>query len=145
MNCLLSSQKLIVIFKELEVLRTLGHRMNSQATKICCMYMLVIAKNKIKTNKKLNSQAMPTYTHPPLCSAWITLASDVEHLLCTRLHAINWGNSVNSLSSLNYLCQPSKLWLLSHVQHAACFCMVPKLRKDFHFKMVFKKSPYYTE
>ena len=51
---LLSSQKLIVIFKVL-VLRILGHRINSEATKICCMYMLVIAKNKIKTNKKLNS------------------------------------------------------------------------------------------
>lgn len=54
MNCLLSSRKLIVIFKVL-VLRILGHRINSQATKICCMHMLVIAKDKIKTNKNLNS------------------------------------------------------------------------------------------
>ena len=46
---------------------------------------------------------MHTHAHTPACSAWITLASAAEHLLCTRPCAINWGNSMNNLPSVNYV------------------------------------------
>ena len=82
---------------------------------------------------------MPTYTHPQPCSAWITLASDVEHLLCTRLHAINWGNSMKSvLIELSVLAQQT----MAFEPCSACclFLYGPQAKKGFYILKWFLKS-----
>ena len=72
----------------------LGQGINSQAIKICCMYMLVIAKSKtkkLKVAKPHMCKPVCTCTHRHAHTHFIlfSLASTVEHLLYTGPYASN--------------------------------------------------------
>lgn len=114
------------------------------------MYMLVLEQNQTKKQLKMLAHAHTCSLPCIIQHESINLASIVEHLLCIRPCATNWGNSMNNPFSMNYLHQPSKLRMAFGLYFTCClFLYGPQAKSGFisfkWFKEIKKNISWYVK